>query len=275
MSRERFGGINIGIPISNRGKLKLGWSKGILEDEYYQERSFEKTDTSDKTYFLFDSPYLVYERSTQTEKLYPNSGANAYVSLRSIQGDETHVPGSTASQDRNFSKFHNWFQVRFKYENFYKKRGFLRLGLYLEGFYANQPLFNNYSASISRAGTFKPTTESNYLFLESFRANQYAAIGHKFLFSISNNLELRLSGYMFQPYQRIVRQDDNTAAYGVPWDKRYVVGSANLVAKTPVGPVSLSTNYYHNLPEISDETKTPLTFFFHFGYTLFNKRAFH
>jgi hypothetical protein len=37
--------------------------------------------------------------------------------------------------------------------------------------------------------------------------------------------------------------------------------------------VSIGLNYYYNVPEISVDDRTPLTFLFHFGYILFNEPA--
>ncbi len=273
VQNELYGKINLGIPLSKKGKLRIGYSFGKLIDEYYQAQSFTKLDTADQTFFNFVSPYLLLERSTLNGKQYANAGSYTYFSARFVQGQEFNVPGSTSISKENFSKFHQWAQFRFLYENYYKQRGRIHLGLFLEGYYSSQGLFNNYTISSLRAKSFRSTTESNTLFLESFRANKYLAFGHRIIFELMSNMELRFEGYVFQPYQRIIEAEDKTVTLGAPFDKRYVVGSANLVIKTPVGPISFATNYYHNVPEVANEKKTPLTFFFHFGYILFNRKA--
>ncbi len=270
---ERFGRLNLGLPVSKRGKLRIGYSFGKLTDEYYQIKSFSQTDTSDITNFYFSSPYVLYERSSLNEKQYANSGTLTSLSLRFVSGEEIHNPGTTSLSDTKYAKLHDWFQFRFNYENYYKKMGRLGLGFFTELYYSNQPQFNNYASTILRARPFRPTVESNVLFLETFRSNQYLTVGHKFLFEINNNLEFRLEGYIFQPYQRIVKADNRDALVLQNFDKRFAVASACLVAKTPLGPISFSSNYYHNVPEVANETKTPLTFFFHFGYILFNRKA--
>ncbi len=275
VSSEVFGRLSFGIPISNKGKIKLGWTYGKLEDEYYQNRFFSKGDTSDLTKIYFNSPYIKYERSTLVDKMYPNSGTYTLLEASAVSAEERHLPGSTSLTDTYFSAQHDWLQLHFSYLNYYKRKGMLRLGFVGEAYYSTQPLYNNYFASIARARSFKPTTESNYLFLESFRANQFLSAGQQVLINMTKNLELRLEGYVFQPYRQILRQEDNTAAYGKAWEKRFIVGSANVVIRTPIGPIGIGGNYYHNLPEVSDESRTPVTFFFHFGYALFNNRALH
>lgn len=270
---EKFARLNIGLPAGKRGKVRLGYTFGTLTDEYYQTKTYSKADTTDKTFFFFKSPYFLYERSTLNDKLYANKGTYTTFSARMVEGEERFLPGSTSYIRDIQSQNHKWFQARFYYENYYKGVGLLKLGLCTEIFYSTQELFMNYTSSILRARPFKPTTESNVLFLESFRANKFISFGHRFIFSFTSGLDLRLEGYVFQPIERIERNTLGQAQYGQNFDKRYFVGSANLVFKTPVGPISLSTNYYHNLPEVATEKTTPLTFFFHFGYVLFNRRA--
>ena len=57
------------------------------------------------------------------------------------------------------------------------------------------------------------------------------------------------------------------------FDRRFTIASGNLVYRSPIGPVSAGVNYYHNSPEVTLESETPLTFLFHFGYVIFNNRA--
>lgn len=271
---ERFGRINLGVPVKNKGKMRIGYSFGRLTDDYYQSKNYTKVDTADENFLYFRSPYLLYERSTLNDRMYANQGTFTSFSVRYVSGDELFLPGSTSISKESEKKIHQWVQTRFFYENYYKRRGILKLGFYGEAFYSTQTLFNNYSASILRARPFKPTTESNVLFLESFRANQFLSFGHRIIFSINSSIDLRFEGFIFQPIQRILPDLENSVTLtSQVFDKRFVGGSANLVIKTPLGPLSFSTNYYHNVPEIALEQTTPLTFFFHFGYVLFNRRA--
>ncbi len=273
-TNEEYYGVNVGVPVSKKGKTSVGIYKGEQKDQYYQRRDFLKSDTTDITKYTFISPYISFERSTQNEKSYPEKGTYTLLSGRFVFGDETHLPGSTAPSTQIYKSKQDWFQARFYYDNYYKSLGKLRLGFNTEVFYSTQKLFNNYTASIAKAYAYRPTVESRYLFLETFRANQFASLGHKFIYRLTKNIQLRAEGYIFQPFERIIRDDQNIVSASELFDKRYIVGSAGLVLKTPLGPLSFSTNYYHNVPELADENKTPLTFFFHFGHAIFNKRAF-
>jgi len=274
VQRENYGGVNIGLSVKNKGKIKAGVTYAELLDEYYQTQYFTKNDTADKTYFDVISPYILYERNTLNQKQYANQGSHLLLSARYIDGEEINVPGSTSQIDLPLqSNLHDWYQFKIKYDTYYINKGILRLGILAEGVYSNQPFFNNYTASILRAPAFQPNPESKTLFLESFRAYQYVAIGHKILINIREDLDLRIEGYLFQPYQRLLRQADESVKYGEPFAQRYTIAMAAAVYNSPVGPISLSVNYYHNVPEVAREDTTPITVLFHFGYIIFNRRA--
>ncbi|MFH1321187.1 MAG: patatin-like phospholipase family protein [Bacteroidota bacterium] len=273
VQKEKFGGINIGFSVNNTGKGKAGFSIINLEDYYYQTQEFSHLDTADKTEFNGLSAYLSYERSTLNHKQYANKGTYFVIQGRFVEGEEYNLPGSTSSKELHHLKLHDWAQFKFIYDTYYKQRGNLRLGFYAEGVFSTQEFFNNYSASILRAPAFQPTPDSKSQFLESFRAHRYIAVGHKIILNLWDDIDLRLEGYMFQPYQEILRQNDNTAKYGPEFDRRYTIATVAAVYHSPIGQVSISLNYYHNVPEVAQEDKTPLTFLFHFGYIIFNRRG--
>lgn len=273
VQNERFGGVTSGFPSGSNGRIIAGCNFGLQNDEYYQTKTFTSLDTVDHTEFGFFSPSLMYERSSLNKKLYPNQGSYFAIKTRYVNGEEFYIPGSTSNTDRNFSRFREWYQVKMVYDNYYKRKGHLRLGIYAEGVYSSQELFKNYTASILKAPAFQPTPESKTLFLESFRSYQYGAVGHKIIISFMESFDLRLEGYIFQPFRTIIKQENKTASFGRDFDKRYIIGTSALVFHSPLGPVSMSLNYYHNVPEVAQVDKTPVTVLFHFGYILFNKSA--
>ena len=273
LKREQFSGLNAGIPVKNKAVLIAGIASGHTIDEYYQTTAWTKADTADRTDFGFLTSYLSYERNTLNYKQYANKGTYLNISGRIINGNEQHEPGSTSNETRNFSKIRQWYYLKLDYDNYYKQKGAVRLGLSLHGLLSTQPIFNNYTATILRTPAFHPTPESKTLFLESFRAPQYLAFGKKVLFNLTDNIDFRLEGYLFQPYQRLIRQEDESVKWSESFDRRYTLAMAAAVYNSPIGPISFSLNYYHNNPEVAIEDKTPLTFLFHFGYVIFNKKA--
>ena len=115
------------------------------------------------------------------------------------------------------------------------------------------------------APAFCPTPASKTIFLENFRSNTYGAAGVKAIFNIFSDFDLRIEGYIFQPYKKITFADYK-AEYGKAFNNRYFLGSATLVYQTFFGPASINFSYF-------DKANTKFYFTMNFGYTLFNKRG--
>jgi len=272
VQKEIFVGVQFGFPYKNEGRIKLGTNFANLRDEYYQTKNFTKLDTADRTDFNAFISYATLERSTLNRKEYASEGAYFALKVRHTIGQERQTPGTTSINKSRWYDFHEYVQFKLQFNNYYKSKGKLRLGLFAEAVFSTQPLFNNYTSSLLRAPAFQPNAESKTLFLESLRAHKYAAVGQRMIFQVRPNVDFRLSGYLFQPHRAIVQQD-STVTLGTEFGQIFTIGTATMVYHSPVGPLSFSLNYYHNLPEITRENKIPLTFFFRFGYVIFNRRA--
>lgn len=266
IQNDLYGDVNIGLPAKNKGKVITGCAFANSYDKYYQTKIFTATDTSDRTDLYLTSPYLFYERNTLNKKQFANSGTYFLLKARYLSGRELNTPGSTSKNKNLYSRYHNWFNVHLVYDNYFKRKGNLRLGFYLEGVYSNQDFFNNYTASILSAPAFMPIPESRTLFLETFRAHSFAAGGLRSVVNFYNNFDIRFEGFVYQPYQEIIKQPDLTAAYGEPFAKIYFIGAAALVYHSPIGPLSFNVNYY-------DRKTDSFNFLFSFGYLLFNKKS--
>lgn len=211
---------------------------------------------------------MYYEINSLNRKQYANQGEYLLVKVRYINGEERHTPGSTSLDTlQEFSNYMDWFTLKISGERYFNRRGTLKIGLFGEGVYSTQGLFHNYTSSILAAPAFQPTPDSKTVFLEEYRTHKYLAGGLKVVVNIRKNIEFRSEFYIFQPYESIVKNADLTASYSLPFNSQHYIGNAGLVWHTPIGPMSLSVNYY-------DQEKNPFSILFHFGYIIFNKRAF-
>ncbi|MFC1729744.1 patatin-like phospholipase family protein [candidate division KSB1 bacterium] len=259
---------DIGFPVGNTGKIIGGITIARIKDEYYQTSSFLSVDTTDVTFFDLYSPHIVLEFNSLNRKQYANRGAYLRICGKYISGMEEHIPGSTSLFSGRITKYHDWYQFKLKYDNYFESIGKIKLGFYSEIMITNQKLFSNYSASILSAPAFQPIPESKTLFLPTFRAHSYAGAGLKLVrpLELINNFDIRLEGYIFQPYQAIIENDNHQGSYGdILSDKSYI-GSSTIVFHSPFGPVSLSLNYY-------PLEKDPWSLIFNFGYLIFNHRT--
>ena len=264
---EYFGDLKIGLPISNNAKLTLGMNYAYTNKKYYQSNTFTRTDTTDQTTFKFFAPSLCFDLNSLNRKQYANAGVRLLMKLSYINGHEGMVPGSTAVNKTIISQYHNWYRLQLIYDNFFESLGPIKFGFYGEGVLSNQPLFSNYTSSLLYASAFQPIPESQTFFLPPFRATNFAAAGLKIVLRVYKQVEYRLEGYLFQPYQEILQNsDDYTAYYGRKFADRSYLASTSMVYNSPLGPISIGVNYYDKMPE-------PFTIYFNFGYILFNRRA--
>jgi NTE family protein len=259
---------DLGFPYGNQGRFVAGLTVGHIRNDYYQNNFFGRTDTADKSYFDMMTTHLLFEINTLNKREYANKGTNTSIEFRHIWGTEKYLPGSTSLIDaaNDFKQHHNWLQLKMTYQNYFQRIGKLSLGFYLESMFSTQQFFQNYTASILMAPEFDVIPETRTLFMPSYRAHNYIGSGIQSVFSILTNLDFRFEAYIFQPYQEIIKKNDQTASYGNIFEKRYFQNSSILVYHSPFGPISLSLNYYEGY-----EKKFSL--FFNIGYIIFNKRV--
>ncbi|MCK9423997.1 MAG: patatin-like phospholipase family protein [Bacteroidales bacterium] len=267
IEQEYFGNLRLGMPISNKGKLSLIMTYAFTNDKYYQSNLFSRNDTADQTNFNFFVPSVCFEMNSLNRKQFANAGVRLLLSLSYIYGREDMLPGSTAASKNPVTQFHNWFQFRLIYDNYFQSLGPLKFGFYGEGVISNQPLFSNYISSLLFSPSFQPFPESQVYFQPAFRATNYAAAGLKLVLRVYKKIEYRLEGYLFQPYQQVKENPDNYSPYFGPiLDDRSWMASTAMVYNSPLGPVSLGVNYYDKQPD-------SFSLNFNFGFIIFNRRA--
>ncbi len=264
--RDRKLDASIGIPLKRNGKISLSAGFVNASNGYSQESDFVSGDTLDVTRLNLLKLEGILQKNTLNKRQYATEGNLLSVSVGYISGRESYSPGSTAINKFNQNNNRQWVWAKFKNEGYFKTVKGLNLGYVFEAQLSTQPLFSTYRASIVAAPAFYPLHDSKSLFLENFRTTQYAAAGIKNIITFDKNLELRLEGYLFQPIKFINRNDDQTANFISGIKKQRLAATANLVYSSPVGPVSLSANYY-------DDPKKNFGILLHLGYLLYNKRA--
>ena len=275
---DRFAELTAGFPIRNKGRIVIGSGFTSNRNLYYQTNTFTSTDTTDRTDFNSLSSYFLFERNTLNRKQFASAGTYFAIRGRFIQGEEFYTPGSTSVFENNFRSIHNWLQFRLTYDTYFKERGKWRLGFYGELAYSTQPIskqpfFHNYTSTMMNCLAFEPTPESKTFFIPAFRAHQFAAAGVKSILIISKNIEWRMEGFLFAPYQKIIENPNYTVSYASPpaFNFQYIktlssIAMTAFVYTSPIGTFSASLNYY-------SPQKQPFSLLFSFGFLIFNRKA--
>ncbi len=274
IEEEYFTGLETGFGLGNHYRLELNGYYFNQRNKYYQTKNFTPSDTTDKTLFNGYSFQGFLKADSRNYPQYATKGRYMEASARFVAGREHYFAGSTSPKENDYSEDHRYVVLKLTYDRYFDFSKRFKVGMLLEGVYSGQIFFRNYMSTVLQAPAFKPTPDSKTMFLESFHANRYIAEGLRLIYLPFKNFQIRAEAYFFQPYQAYVQNDDGTAGYDDPWNSNFTILSGQLVYNTFLGPISASVNYYYNTPEVSLEGKEPVTFLLHFGYILFNRRAY-
>ncbi len=259
-------GLNFGIPIRNKGRLITSAAYIRIADNYYQTQDFLQKDTADKSVLDGITGAIAIERSTLNRKQYANQGTFLQFKLRYVNVNESTIPGSTSLQKEITNQPRDWFQFKFAYDNYYKRRGKLKLGFYAEAATTTMPFLSNYVSTVLNSPAFEPIQESQTLFLSNFHSHSYAGLGLKNVVMLMPNLDIRIEGFVFMPYKELMQTENLQTEYGKAFSKRYYLGALGAVYHSPIGPVGLFLNYY-------DDRENKFSVLFHVGFFIFNQSA--
>lgn len=268
IQEDMFGELNAAAPVGNIGKFVLTGGLSEWRNKYYSAENFSKIDTSDVSIFDFGYGQVAYEINTHNRKQYATEGTKLLLRVKALSGFESYIPGSTSIDTINTKGYigHDWFNIKLTIDKYIRPIKYFKIGVFGEGVYSSQDFFRNYSASILSAPAFNPIPESQTLFVDDYRAHQYIAGGLKAIATPYKNLDIRFEGYIYQPVLSIKKNRFDKAEYTEPFLYRHFLAMGALVYHTPLGPISIGVNYY-------DKNENSFSFFFHFGYTIFNKKS--
>lgn len=266
---DRKVGVAIGVPAGRRFKASIyGYYVNNL-DRYIDSDVLVSTDTLDQLKLAGGRFGISLSTNTLNRKQYASQGKRYQFNVDWFTLNETFIPGNTSLITSEESRHRAWVRSKVTLEQYFKK-GFYSSGYLLEGVLSNQPFFANYQGTIINASQFNPMQDSPTLMLENIRAFNYVAGGWRNVFSIRKNLDFRLEGYVFKPFERIVNQPDQRPMISQNLDedlvKFYFAGTAGLVLHSSVGPISLSVNYYN-------DRENQLGVLMHVGFLLFQKSS--
>jgi NTE family protein len=262
---DRKVGLAVGVPIGTGFKVQ-GYSYYINNlDRYIDSDVLVSSDTLDELRIAGYRTGFSISTNTLNRKQYASQGRKYHFGFDWFSVRETFMPGSTSAIEFEESEHRAWVRGKVSMEEYFRK-GFYSSGYFVEGVISNQPFFSNYQGTIINASAFNPMQDSPTLLLENFRAFNYVAGGWRNVFLIRKNLDFRLEGYVFKPFERIIQQDDQRPTLSQDIEKFYLAATAGLVLHSSVGPISLSVNYYN-------DRENQLGALLHVGFLLFQRTS--
>ncbi|MET0574196.1 MAG: patatin-like phospholipase family protein [Pedobacter agri] len=262
----------MGAPLNYNTKVVLHASFINNNDRYSPNNTFAVGDLLDQTIFNGFRGSLNLEKNSLNRKQYATNGQSFSLSVNYTTGRENYNPGNIFRNTPGLAKapgasnLRQWGTIKLSQENYFFHLKKYTLGYIVEGVVSNQPLFNNYYATLLVSPAFYPLQDSRSLFLDKFRATTYAAGGIKNIYNFKKNLDFRLEGYLFLPHKEFELNNFQDIDYAKAISKIRYAATAGLVYHTPVGPVSLSYNLYNDAIKRNGVL-------LHIGYLIYNKRS--
>lgn len=260
---DRNIGFSVGVPGRKNGRYELSASRIRLNNKYYLGDGVQGQEPLDHSIFDGYKLKFEFERNTLNRKQYPSEGGHLLLGLYRFDGKERFLPGGKTESEPAFR--HGWWMAKFSNEKYFRWSYFGKMGYNIELVWSNQPYFHDQKSTLLMAPVYNPFPDTRSLFLERLRAQQYAGAGLKNIITFVNNIDLRLEGHLFKPYQRLVDRDPH-GEQDFDFKDLSFLGTAALIYHSPVGPISVTGSYY-------DNPDKQLGLMFNLGYLIYNKRA--
>jgi NTE family protein len=258
--------LDMGFPVTYKGKIESGITLGTDRAEYFQTNTATEEDIPDKTKFNFFSPYFETEFSTLNRKQYSNQGYRILASIQLVSGLETQTPGTTSVQQGVYTRYHNYFNIKFVYDKYFRQGKKYRPGINFEIQATTLDSLRNYTSTTLYMPNYTPVYEMATIYQPQYRPQGYLGFGMRNVLTISKNMDIRAEGFLMAPFREITSNSMQEAVFSAPFPSLYYVLSGSFVYNTPIGPLSASLNYY--------DTDTPVSFFINIGFIIFNRSAF-
>ena len=253
---ERFGEASWILPAGRKAKFKIDAIYTHQYDSYYQTKNFLSIDTADLTEFNAKIVRFNYVRSTLNRIQYASAGSQIKVVGKGVSGTEYTIPGSTSDNRDTLSNSHSWLQMRLYYENYVINQPRFSFGIKAEVLWSGQKDFQNATATSIMSPTPSFFPEFKTFYLPVYRGTSFFTVGISPVLHLTKNVDLRADVCGYQPFQA-------TAVPSSDIYRTYTLGSGTLVYHSPIGPVSLSANYY-------EQKEKPWSVLFNLGFIISN-----
>ncbi|MBC7743529.1 MAG: patatin-like phospholipase family protein [Flavobacterium sp.] len=265
--------MKLGIATTSNGKIEA--QAGFIDfyNRYSPKNSFTFGDSLDRDKFNGFMTAVNFEKNTLNRKQYPSDGVSWFIGLNYYNGYETYEQGNILRDEPDFDtqnilrNSRSWLRFKISNENYFLKKKIYTLGYLIEGSISNKDIFSSYKSTQLSTPGFYPLQDSKSIYLETLRANTYAAFGLKNIFKIYKNFDLRLEGYSFLPFKEFNSGVSQTTKMGRVFTDHHFAYTYGVVYHSPAGPVNLSFNHY-------DDSQKRFGMMFHIGYLIYNKRSF-
>jgi NTE family protein len=262
---DRKYGIIIGMPVNRLLGISLGGSYFNNRDKFNNDQS---TAISELDYLSLAGWRVETKlhRDNLNIPQFASQGSRLSISLNHYFTKQDYVSGIATIPNLSYSETVNWSSIKLAHEKYFYISEKFSFGTLLEGVYSNQPVLGSKKSTIYNYPGFYPLMDSRTLMLENFRGRRYFSVGLKNVWSPVNNLQVRIEGYGFNNFERLMGSSDQVPLVEKDYINVSYAATFGLVSQTLIGPVGLHLNYY-------DDDKMSWGLLLQLGYLLFNDHS--
>ena len=248
-------------PKGVHGLFTASYARLYTDDASYGEWLFNPMDTADAHQFSGNSAALEWLNDRRDGLQFPRSGSFLRVRAQRFVGTMNARYLNPDGRWTEASREEGFLRLRASGLAFLplRKDG-LSIGAAAEVGLSDELLRSTYRGSLAQALTFQPMLGSQALFLESFRAYNFLAVGAILDVRIWQNGFLRAEAHAFKPFQSIA--DDDKGPRLVAQTPTRVMAGLRLHSEWAIGPVSLGLEYY-------ERERNPWFLELHWGHRIF------
>jgi NTE family protein len=263
---ETYAGGQVKIPLFNNSKSVFDYKHFELVDNYYQTTEFTNKDTTDLTRFYGDAVSFLLEQNSLNRKQFASAGTLLSFNAKLVQGIEHSVSGSTSPTNYDYRNHHQWITLNAEFHTFPLHKKHISIGVHGIASVSSQSLFKNYTATLLNLNSFQALPDLKTFFLPEYRSPQFISGGLNLIVSPAKHIDIRVDGYMFQPFKQLTQNDDGTFGYSPLFKGESIVAAASAIYHSPIGPLRVTANYFPLQAQ-------PIYLQFSYGFILFNDKA--
>ena len=241
---EMFGKVHFGFPAIMYGRCEIGAGYGSLSDDYNLDAILQNaSNLTQNSQFNLVSLFGNIETNTLNNLMHATKGFNYSTKVQLIRGKEIFKSANYPTQNK-IGDNDIWLIYRAEMDHYFPITSRINIGVNAELYISTRKLLQNYTSTVIQAPSFHPTPYSRTVFNDAFSANQFAAIGIKPIYNITNQLHVRTEAYWFVPYKRIVSYENNLPSYSTPFSTSHFLSETSLVFNFKMASASIFTNYF-------------------------------
>ncbi|MFV0506032.1 MAG: patatin-like phospholipase family protein [Bacteroidales bacterium] len=258
--RQLYAGVKMELPATRKSSIILEPNFSITYADQFKTDYSNTNVTPEKTKFTLFAVNAIYKRVNKDRLQYSKTGGETIINASIGHGKEHFTPGASSIIADEVSQAHNFISAYIMKDKYFSLTKRNSVGLFFEGMFSLDQAFTTRSATNMYSHAFTPTPTSQIIFNEELRSNNYLSLGLRYIYSMYENLDIRLEGYAFAPF---VNVKEGSYFSGIPpyntgnsnsyikaknelvnptENIEYLLSSA-IVYNTSFGPISVSFDY--------------------------------